>query len=183
METKTVNVNVQIQMDITKGSDDVGQVQDVLELMNSAISKAGIKAEPQIFVSDISKADIIDSNSDDDNEDENRTSGLIVFMQGDKKSTKVELEINNNTTLTVLANEIIKAYDLKGNHLYGFSESTHSYFGNNQKYVKLKDEFLNPNDKECSKTTVNDAFNFVGKEMIFAYDFGDTKYFIVKKVS
>ena len=70
METKTVNVNVQIQMDITKGSDDVGQVQDVLELINSAISKAGIKAEPQIFVSDISKSDIIDSNSDDDNEDD-----------------------------------------------------------------------------------------------------------------
>lgn len=69
METKTVNVNVQIQMDITKGSDDVGQVQNVLELMNSAISKADIKAEPQIFVSDISKADIIDSNSNDDNED------------------------------------------------------------------------------------------------------------------
>lgn len=63
MSTKTVSVTVQIQMDITKGEDEVSQVQDVLELMNASISKAGIKAEPQIFISDISGADITDQHS------------------------------------------------------------------------------------------------------------------------
>ncbi len=65
MKTKTINVNVQIQMDITKGIDEVSQVKDVLELMNSAVSSAGINAEPQIFASDISKSDIIDNESEE----------------------------------------------------------------------------------------------------------------------
>ncbi len=70
MKTKTVNVNVQIQMDIQEGGDEVSQVQDVLELMNDSISKSGIKASPQIFISDISSSDITEQESDEENEDE-----------------------------------------------------------------------------------------------------------------
>ena len=70
MSTKTVSVTVQIQMDITKGENEVSQVQDVLELMNASLSKAGIKAEPPIFISDISGADITDQNSEDDDDND-----------------------------------------------------------------------------------------------------------------
>lgn len=82
MSTKTVSVTVQIQMDITKGENEVSQVQDVLELMNESISKAGIKAEPQIFISDISGADITDQDSDDDDDDEIEGEHRIVSQFG-----------------------------------------------------------------------------------------------------
>ncbi|MBP7845860.1 MAG: hypothetical protein KA007_00285 [Candidatus Pacebacteria bacterium] len=66
MKTKTVTVNVQIQMDINKDENEVTQVQNVLEAMNSAVSSASIHADPQIFISDISGADIFDVPNDDE---------------------------------------------------------------------------------------------------------------------
>jgi hypothetical protein len=66
MKTKTVTVTVQIQMDIKEGGDEVNQVKDVLEVMNGAVSSASIHADPQIFISDISGADIFDVPKDED---------------------------------------------------------------------------------------------------------------------
>lgn len=85
MSTKTVSVTVQIQMDITKGENEVSQVQDVLELMNASISKAGIKAEPQIFISDISGADITDQNSEDDDDNEKGEHRIVSHFGSDYK--------------------------------------------------------------------------------------------------
>lgn len=80
MKTKTVNVNVQIQMDIQEGGDEVSQVQDVLELMNDAVAKSGIKASPQIFISDISSSDIM--NQESDSEEENEEDCIYVSQFG-----------------------------------------------------------------------------------------------------
>ncbi len=62
MSKKTVTVSVQIQMDVEDNDNVLGQVQDVLEAVNEAISTSGIEAQPQVFISDISHSDIIDSN-------------------------------------------------------------------------------------------------------------------------
>lgn len=70
MKKKAVTVNVQIQMDIIDGQDEVGQVQDVLEAMNKAATSAAIIAEPQIFISDISNSDIIDASTEEEERDE-----------------------------------------------------------------------------------------------------------------
>ena len=60
MKTKTVTVTVQIQMDIRAGENDLSQVQDALEEMNNIIARNVTSTEPQIFISDISGADIFD---------------------------------------------------------------------------------------------------------------------------
>jgi hypothetical protein len=66
MKTKTVTVTVQIQMDIRAGENDLSQVQDALEEMNNIIASNVTNTEPQIFVSDISGADIFDVPKDED---------------------------------------------------------------------------------------------------------------------
>jgi hypothetical protein len=66
MKTKTVTVTVQIQMDIRAGENDLSQVQDALEEMNNIIASNVTNTEPQIFISDISGADIFDVPKDED---------------------------------------------------------------------------------------------------------------------
>jgi hypothetical protein len=66
MKTKTVTVTVQIQMDIQDNENEVSQVQDVLEVMNNIVAMSELGAEPQIFISDISGADIFDVPKDED---------------------------------------------------------------------------------------------------------------------
>ena len=66
MKTKTVTVTVQIQMDILDNGNEVSQVQDALENMNRIVSSTFTNEEPQIFVSDISGADIFDVPNDEE---------------------------------------------------------------------------------------------------------------------
>ena len=66
MKTKTVTVTVQIQMDIRAGENDLSQVQDALEEMNNIIASNVTNTEPQIFISDISGADILDVPNDEE---------------------------------------------------------------------------------------------------------------------
>lgn len=56
---QTVTVNVQIQMDVN-GTDTLKEVQNTLDLMNTIVGQSELDAQPQIFVSDISKSDIIE---------------------------------------------------------------------------------------------------------------------------
>lgn len=66
MKTKTVTVTVQIQMDIRTGESELHQVQNILEEMNNAVSSVRLQEQPQIFISDISGADIFDVPKDED---------------------------------------------------------------------------------------------------------------------
>jgi hypothetical protein len=64
--TKTINVTVQIQMDVREDSDSAEQAREILDLVNTIISSSELETQPQIFTSDISRADIIDVDSDED---------------------------------------------------------------------------------------------------------------------
>ena len=60
MNTKTITVAVQIQMDIINEENALEQVKNALEAVNNAIYTSEIDAQPQIFISDISESDIIE---------------------------------------------------------------------------------------------------------------------------
>lgn len=67
MNTTTVTVNVQVQMDVNKNNPLLEQVQNVLEVMNNIVSMSEIEAQPQIFISDINDSDIITNEDENEN--------------------------------------------------------------------------------------------------------------------
>ena len=59
---KTVNVQVTIQMDI-KGEDETAEVGIILDAMNKIVGQSELESQPQIFTQDVCGADISDSPS------------------------------------------------------------------------------------------------------------------------
>ena len=79
---KTVSVNVQIQLDIQEGGDDLTQVQNALDFINSTLQRTiDDNYNAQIFVSDISNTDIIENG--ESNEYKIRSIGKIIEEWGE----------------------------------------------------------------------------------------------------
>lgn len=119
---------------------------------------------------------------------------FVVNLRGRFHETKTEISVGENSKLSDLANAIccskLNKFEEElcdDTHLYGFTESTYSFFSNNlkrNKYIKHSSQFeLNDEEKSCQDTNVDFVFNCIGKKLMFVYDFGSVIEIIVKRIS
>jgi hypothetical protein len=129
---------------------------------------------------------------------------FLVYVSGECSKTKTIIQIQGNKKLSDLADAICasKLSDIidelnDDSHLYGFTDNLKSFWRDSKsgiKYTKQPDNemqefrhmfFCIKTDREvaASKINISGKFNLVGKKMLFAYDFGTTTNFIIRRIS
>lgn len=102
----------------------------------------------------------------------------IINLEQDKKLSDLSTEICQST-LSYIVDELND-----DTHLYGFTENMKSFYSSSKyiRYLPYNDRDLGSNEKSCYKTNLQTVFNEVGKKMLFAFDFGTTTYFIIRRL-
>lgn len=118
-----------------------------------------------------------------------RTYILKTNLLHDLKISR-EIEILENTSLYKLAKAIIKAYDFKFDHCFGFFSkiAENWYFDSGERYELFTDlieegEEIEPTGAgSVKKTKVKEVWQNIGDKMLFLFDYGDNWKFVVELI-
>ena len=97
-----------------------------------------------------------------------------------EKNTFRTLEIEGNTSLYDLANEIVTSFDFDFDHCFGFYSNRNLYKSDEiyELFTDLPDCEPNENAEGVYKPTISKVFT-LGKKMIFLFDYGDNWHFLI----
>lgn len=81
---KTITVTVSIQMDIKKDGEQLEQVQEVLDLINTIVGASELESQPQVLVSSVDNSDITESTSELEEEEKSEPEIKLRSVEGGK---------------------------------------------------------------------------------------------------
>lgn len=102
----------------------------------------------------------------------------------DKKISR-DIEIKENASLYKLAEAIVGAYDFDFDHAFGFfSTIGERYFDSERKYelfTDMKSRDIEPIGAESvKKTKIGEVWKNISDKMLFLFDYGDERLFVVE---
>jgi hypothetical protein len=108
---------------------------------------------------------------------------LNEFGEKRKNPCWREIAILGRDNLYNFAEAIVKSFGFYFDHCFDFRESPHSRKGELYEFFVDLGEDPTPGAKSIKKAKIEQAFNQVGKKMIFYFDYGDSWYFEVELLS
>jgi len=117
---------------------------------------------------------------------------IKVYIKGFYSKSNIELEIPDNSNMADLAdaicnsklNEIVEELS-DDSHLYLFTTNLKTAFHVNPKFVNYEKDITFSDESfsfSAYKVLASKVFD-INTKMLFAYDFGTTTYFIVRRIS
>jgi hypothetical protein len=114
-------------------------------------------------------------------------SGTHVFRVAlrDRPSVHRDVEIGSAASLAKLAEAIVRAFDFKFDHAFGFYAETQgrSVMRGRPAYELFADMGEETEARSVRKTRIGDAFREVGQAMTFLFDYGDEWLFRVEVIA
>ena len=111
-------------------------------------------------------------------------SGTHVFRVAlrDRPSVHRDVEIGSAASLAKLAEAIVRAFDFKFDHAFGFYAETQgrSVMRGRPAYELFADMGEETEARSVRKTRIGDAFRELGQAMVFLFDYGDEWLFRVE---
>lgn len=110
-----------------------------------------------------------------------------IHLFRDKEISR-DIEINESASLYKLAEAIVGAYDFDFDHCFGFFSKIveNRFFDSERKYelfTDLEDEGIEPTGAgSVKKTKISEVWKNVGDTMLFLFDYGDNRLFVVELV-